>query len=93
MFGSSSQLQLRLLRLMAINLLNFASTSAVGKDPMRAGVQVSGDWDCPELIFRFGLPQTSHPNHSILHTIVTFDHVDNNLFKPAWGEKNSTHPG
>ena len=54
---------------------------------MRAEVQVSGDWDCPALIFRFGLPQTDHLNHGILHTMVVVDPVDNDFFNLALGGK------
>jgi len=84
----NSQLQLRLLKLTTVSFLNFASTLAVGKvHPVSACVQVSDNRDSPALIFQVDIPWTGHPNHGVSHAAVTVDHVSDNFFQSALGDK------
>ena len=55
--------------------------------PVSACKQIPDNWDSPALIFQVGIPWTRYPNHGVSHAVVTVDHVDDNLFHPAMGDK------
>jgi len=54
---------------------------------MRDRAQVSEIRAGLTLILRFGFTRTCHLDPSISHAMIAINHIDNNLFNPALGDK------
>ena len=49
--------------------------------------QIPRGRDGSTLIPQLRLPRTGHPDHGVLHAMITINHVDNDLFAPTLGHE------